>query len=85
MADAPGVSEQNEDQVAAEVVGFLQQFLEVFKELQHKKLYVTGESVSSCRAPGMWRDADTGTQYAGMYVPCEYLMICDGRGLTSCC
>ena len=37
---------QNEDQVAAEVVGFLQQFLEVFKELQGKKLYVTGESVS---------------------------------------
>ena len=38
---------QNEDQVAAEVVGFMQQFLDVFKELQGKKLYVTGESVGA--------------------------------------
>ena len=41
------VCRQNEDQVAAEVVGFMQQFLDVFKELQGKKLYVTGESVSA--------------------------------------
>ncbi|KAI0640566.1 alpha/beta-hydrolase [Trametes meyenii] len=41
----------NEDQVAAEVVGFLQQFLEVFKELQGKKLYVTGESYAGMYVP----------------------------------
>jgi carboxypeptidase D len=37
---------QNEDDVAAQFVGFLQQFLEVFKELKGKKFYATGESVS---------------------------------------
>jgi carboxypeptidase D len=37
---------QNEDDVAAQFVGFLQQFLEIFKELKGKKFYVTGESVS---------------------------------------
>ncbi|KAI0820727.1 alpha/beta-hydrolase [Trametes gibbosa] len=41
----------NEDDVAAEVVGFLQQFLEVFKELQGKKLYVTGESYAGMYVP----------------------------------
>ncbi|KAI9059042.1 alpha/beta-hydrolase [Trametes sanguinea] len=41
----------NEDQVAAEVVGFLQQFLDVFKELQGKKLYVTGESYAGMYVP----------------------------------
>ncbi|KAI0637548.1 alpha/beta-hydrolase [Trametes polyzona] len=41
----------NEDQVAAEVVGFLQQFLDIFKELQGKKLYVTGESYAGMYVP----------------------------------
>ncbi|KAI0655251.1 alpha/beta-hydrolase [Cubamyces menziesii] len=41
----------NEDQVAAEVVGFMQQFLDVFKELQGKKLYVTGESYAGMYVP----------------------------------
>ena len=36
---------QNEDDVAAQLVGFMQQFLEVFSELKGKKLYLTGESV----------------------------------------
>jgi carboxypeptidase D len=38
---------QNEDDVAAQFVGFLQQFLVIFKELEGKKFYVTGESVSA--------------------------------------
>jgi len=38
---------QNEDDVAAQFVGFLQQFLEIFKELKGKKFYATGESVST--------------------------------------
>ncbi|KAG6846794.1 hypothetical protein H0H93_011834, partial [Arthromyces matolae] len=38
---------QNEDDLAAQVVGFLQQFLEVFSELKNKKLYVSGESKNS--------------------------------------
>ncbi len=38
---------QNEEDVAAQFVGFLQQFLEIFKELKGKKFYVTGESVST--------------------------------------
>jgi len=37
---------QNEDDVAAQFVGFLQQFLEIFKELKGNKFYATGESVS---------------------------------------
>jgi Serine carboxypeptidase len=39
---------QSEDDVAAQFVGFLQQFLEIFKELKGKKFYATGESVSAC-------------------------------------
>jgi carboxypeptidase D len=38
---------QNEDDAAAQLIGFLQQFLEIFKELKGKKFYVTGESVST--------------------------------------
>jgi carboxypeptidase D len=37
---------QNEHDVAAQFIGFLQQFLEIFKELKGKKFYATGESVS---------------------------------------
>ena len=37
---------QDENDVAAEIVGFLQQFLEVFSELQGKNFYLSGESVS---------------------------------------
>ncbi|KAK7053792.1 alpha/beta-hydrolase [Favolaschia claudopus] len=33
------------DDLASQVVGFMQQFLEVFSELKGKKLYVSGESV----------------------------------------
>ncbi len=38
---------QNENDVAAQFVGFLQQFLEIFNELKGKKFYATGESVSA--------------------------------------
>lgn len=38
---------QNEDDLAVQLVGFLQQFLEIFSELKGKKFYITGESVSS--------------------------------------
>ena len=38
---------QDENDVAAQIVGFLQQFLDVFSELQGKKLYLSGESVRS--------------------------------------
>jgi carboxypeptidase D len=38
---------QNEHDVAAQFVGFLQQFLKIFKELKGKKFYATGESVST--------------------------------------
>jgi len=38
---------QNEHDVAAQLVGFLQQFLEIFKELKGNKLYLSGESVST--------------------------------------
>jgi carboxypeptidase D len=36
---------QNEEDLAEQLVGFMQQFLEIFSELKHKKLYLTGESV----------------------------------------
>ncbi|EIW62224.1 alpha/beta-hydrolase [Trametes versicolor FP-101664 SS1] len=45
----PDITDENG--VAAEVVGFMQQFLEVFKELQGKKLYVTGESYAGMYVP----------------------------------
>ena len=38
---------KNEDDLAAQFVGFLQQFLEVFPELKGKKTYLSGESVRS--------------------------------------
>lgn len=37
---------QNEIDIAEQIVGFLQQFLEVFEELKGKKFYLAGESVS---------------------------------------
>lgn len=40
---------ENEDDLAAEMVGFFQQFLEVFDELKGKNLYLTGESVRGLR------------------------------------
>jgi carboxypeptidase D len=36
---------QNETELAAQLVGFMQQFLNVFAELKGKKFYLTGESV----------------------------------------
>ncbi|KAG1768812.1 Alpha/Beta hydrolase protein [Suillus occidentalis] len=42
---------QNEDDVAAQVVGFMQQFLEVFSELKGKKLYLSGESYAGSYVP----------------------------------
>ncbi|KZT13238.1 alpha/beta-hydrolase [Laetiporus sulphureus 93-53] len=44
-------SVQNEDDVAAQLVGFFQQFLEVFEELQGKNFYVTGESYAGIYVP----------------------------------
>ena len=40
----PNAADEND--VAAQLVGFFQQFLEVFCELKGKKFYLTGESVS---------------------------------------
>jgi carboxypeptidase D len=36
---------QDENDLAEQLVGFFQQFLEVFKEMKGKKFYLTGESV----------------------------------------
>lgn len=60
---------QNENDVAEQLVGFLRQFLEIFRELKGKKFYLTGESVSL--RPFHFQSVLTTTQYAGMYVPCE--------------
>ena len=38
---------QSENDIAKDIVGFLQQFLKVFPDLKGKKLYLSGESVSS--------------------------------------
>ncbi|KAF8350960.1 Alpha/Beta hydrolase protein [Amanita rubescens] len=42
---------QNEEDVASQLVGFLQQFLEVFSELKGKKFYLTGESYAGTYIP----------------------------------
>ncbi|KAA1473927.1 alpha/beta-hydrolase [Dentipellis sp. KUC8613] len=41
----------NEDDLAKQVVGFMQQFLNVFSELKGKKLYLTGESYAGMYIP----------------------------------
>ena len=38
---------QNETELAAQLVGFFQQFLNVFSELKGKTFYLAGESVRS--------------------------------------
>ncbi|KAH9978148.1 alpha/beta-hydrolase [Lactifluus volemus] len=42
---------RNEDDVAAQLVGFFQQFLEIFSELKGKKFYLTGESYAGMYVP----------------------------------
>lgn len=42
---------KNEDDLAAQLVGFMQQFLEVFSELKKKNLYLTGESYAGTYIP----------------------------------
>ncbi|EJF60058.1 alpha/beta-hydrolase [Dichomitus squalens] len=42
---------KNENDVAAQIVGFFQQFLDIFKELQGKNLYLTGESYAGMYVP----------------------------------
>ncbi|KAF9460967.1 alpha/beta-hydrolase [Collybia nuda] len=42
---------RNEDDLAEQLVGFMQQFLEVFSELKNKKLYLTGESYAGTYVP----------------------------------
>ncbi|KIJ45862.1 hypothetical protein M422DRAFT_74935 [Sphaerobolus stellatus SS14] len=42
---------KNEDDLAAQLVGFLQQFLEVFSELKGKKFYIAGESYAGMYVP----------------------------------
>jgi hypothetical protein len=45
---------KNEDDLAAQLVGFFQQFLEVFKELKGKNFYLSGESVSGTLSEADW-------------------------------
>ncbi|KAK2459782.1 hypothetical protein APHAL10511_008214 [Amanita phalloides] len=42
---------QNEEDVATQVVGFMQQFLNIFSELKGKKLYLSGESYAGVYIP----------------------------------
>ncbi|KAF8729774.1 hypothetical protein AX14_006055 [Amanita brunnescens Koide BX004] len=44
-------SAQDEEDVASQLVGFLQQFLEVFSELKGKNFYLTGESYAGTYIP----------------------------------
>ncbi|KAH9936848.1 alpha/beta-hydrolase [Epithele typhae] len=41
----------NENDIAAQIVGFLQQFLDVFSEIQGKNFYVSGESYAGMYVP----------------------------------
>ena len=45
---------KNQDDVAAQLVGFFQQFLEVFPEIKGKKLWLSGESVRACVFSGWY-------------------------------
>ena len=44
----PSIS--NDDELAAQVAGFLEQFLDIFSELKGSNFWVTGESVSTPNA-----------------------------------
>ena len=59
----------NEDDLAEQFVGFLQQFLKVFPELKGKKTYLTGESV--CLGPPFLRVICTNTNTSGLYAVCR--------------
>jgi carboxypeptidase D len=49
---SPGTPDvKNENDVAAQLVGFLQQFLEIFSELKGKNFYLTGESYAGMYVP----------------------------------
>ena len=70
----PNINDEND--LAEQFVGFLQQFLKVFPELEGKKTYLTGESVRFGSYFFRIVDADTDClpcvmQYAGMYIPCK--------------
>jgi hypothetical protein len=63
---------ENEDDLAEQFVGFLQQFLKVFPELRGKKTYLTGESVRlGSYSPWVMR---TDTEY--------FWMLCSMQGCT---
>jgi hypothetical protein len=63
---------QNETQLAAELVGFMQQFLNVFAELKGKKFYLTGESVRSMCSGSGFSLIFFSFQYAGKYLPSRF-------------
>ena len=69
---------QNETELAAQLVGFLQQFFNVFAELKTKKFYLTGESVRFV-CPDINLSLIS-FQYAGMYLPCWFFFV---RGAKS--
>ena len=57
-------------QLAAELVGFMQQFLNVYAELKGKKFYLAGESVRSLCSD--IRFSPFFFQYAGMYLSSRF-------------
>ena len=65
---------KNEEDLSAQLAGFLEQFLDVFEELKGKKFYISGESV---RTPIFFFSSGWGflsydeLKYAGTYLPCE--------------
>jgi len=62
----------NKDDVAAQLVGFLQQILETFRKLKGKQLYLSGESVRRSNLPSEFTYLKVILmKYAGMYVPCK--------------
>jgi hypothetical protein len=61
---------QNETELAAQLVGFMQQFLNVFAELKWKKFYLAGESVRSVSSDINFLLIFF--QYAGQYLPCRF-------------
>lgn len=60
----PSIS--NDDELAAQVAGFLEQFLEVFHELKGSNFFVSGESVRAIYTTfRMLRSPQRFAQYAG--------------------
>lgn len=72
LTDEPLTMHRDDDALAEQIAGFLEQFLNVFTELKGKNLYLAGESYAGAYfwcASASYRSCVC----AGYYVPCAFV------------